>query len=343
MLVWCGLFLLAPFVCCAQGVRIGDNQSPPHPTAGLEIEFTDKGLLPPRLTSAQRDAIQNPAPGLRIYNTDSGCENYYNGNVLAWMEVCGTCVPQPTASHAGADKLNVQGSSAVLAANTPLIGSGTWSIVQGNGGEVAVPGNPNSTFNGVAGTSYTLRWTIQNVCGLSQDDVVIAFASLSKRVFVSSTTTTGNMGGLTGADNICQARANAASLGGIWKAWLSSSTISAASRLTQSSAPYTLVDGTVIAANWADLTDGSISNPINRTEFGAITGNGAVWTHTTAAGAAATTNAGQVCSDWTVSTSGNTLIHCAGSPFQTTGDWTAGYSGCSYPCNSQFPLFCFEQ
>jgi hypothetical protein len=39
------------------------------PSAMLDIQSSDKGLLMPRLTSAQRDAINNPAAGLLIFNT----------------------------------------------------------------------------------------------------------------------------------------------------------------------------------------------------------------------------------------------------------------------------------
>ncbi|HEX9003146.1 MAG TPA: putative Ig domain-containing protein, partial [Blastocatellia bacterium] len=51
---------------------------------------------------------------------------------------------------------------------------GAWSIVSGAGGTVTTPSSPTSTFTGVAGPSYTLRWTISNSpCTDSTDDVVI--------------------------------------------------------------------------------------------------------------------------------------------------------------------------
>jgi hypothetical protein len=126
-------------------------------------------------------------------------------------------------------------------------------------------------------------------------------------------------------------------------AWLSSSSSSVASRFTQSSLPYKLVNGTTIANNWADLTDGSIQNPINRDEFGNTGVAPVIWTHTTVNGSTATTNTSQNCNNWTQATGGNTLVHCAGSPNMTNGDWTAGYSGCAYPCSSTWALYCFEQ
>ncbi|MFH1319614.1 MAG: FISUMP domain-containing protein [Bacteroidota bacterium] len=62
-----------------QNVSISATGTPPHPSAGLEINFNNRGLLIPRLITAQRNNINNPAVGLLIYNID--CENfsYYNG------------------------------------------------------------------------------------------------------------------------------------------------------------------------------------------------------------------------------------------------------------------------
>src|SRR5262249_27131858 len=87
-----------------------------------------------------------------------------------------------------------------------------------------------------------------------------------RRVFVTSLTYTGNLGGLAGADALCQARADAAALGGTYKAWLADDSGSPATRFTHSTGEYVLVDGTVVAGNWADLTDGSTGHAIDKTE-----------------------------------------------------------------------------
>jgi hypothetical protein len=76
-------------------VGINPGFSQPNPAAGLDVDFTDKGFLPPRLTTAQRDAIPNPPAGLRIYNSTTNCENYFNGTT--WFEICGGCLPGPPA------------------------------------------------------------------------------------------------------------------------------------------------------------------------------------------------------------------------------------------------------
>ncbi|MFD0778194.1 hypothetical protein ACFQZF_06660 [Flavobacterium myungsuense] len=85
----------------------------------------------------------------------------------------------PTASNAGADQTSSATcglTSVTLAANSPTIGTGAWSIVSGAGGSVTTPSSNTSTFSGTAGTTYTLRWTISNSpCTASTDDVVITF------------------------------------------------------------------------------------------------------------------------------------------------------------------------
>lgn len=48
---------------------LGIGTAAPSSTAILDLTSTTKGLLPPRMTTAQRDAIASPATGLTIYNT----------------------------------------------------------------------------------------------------------------------------------------------------------------------------------------------------------------------------------------------------------------------------------
>lgn len=59
-----------------------------HPSAYLELgnrTGSNKGFLPPGMTTAQRNAISNPGVGLLIFNDDTKKYNYYNGN--AWTEM----------------------------------------------------------------------------------------------------------------------------------------------------------------------------------------------------------------------------------------------------------------
>jgi hypothetical protein len=49
-------------------------------SAVMDIVSTTKGILPPRMTTTQRDAIVSPATGLVLYNTTTSAINYYNGS-----------------------------------------------------------------------------------------------------------------------------------------------------------------------------------------------------------------------------------------------------------------------
>ena len=49
--------------------QVGIGTATPDASAKLDITSTTQGLLPPRMTTVQRDAISSPAEGLVIYNT----------------------------------------------------------------------------------------------------------------------------------------------------------------------------------------------------------------------------------------------------------------------------------
>jgi hypothetical protein len=68
-------------------VSINNEGSLPDASAMLEVYSTDKGFLPPRMTTAQRNALSNPAEGLMIYNTDEACLEFWDGNW--WHNPCG--------------------------------------------------------------------------------------------------------------------------------------------------------------------------------------------------------------------------------------------------------------
>jgi uncharacterized protein (TIGR02145 family) len=82
-------------------VGINENGNPPDASAMLDVESTIKGFLPPRMTTAQRDAISSPVEGLMIYNTDENSLQWYIGytwysaisGVETWPSGYVHCVP----------------------------------------------------------------------------------------------------------------------------------------------------------------------------------------------------------------------------------------------------------
>jgi len=79
------LFLIFfSFFSYCQNIGIGTNT--PNASAALEIKDSTKGILIPRMTMTQRNAIQNPAEGLMVYQTDSTKGFWYwDGNY--WQAV----------------------------------------------------------------------------------------------------------------------------------------------------------------------------------------------------------------------------------------------------------------
>lgn len=67
--------------------RVGLGTNTPHATAQLEINSTTRGLLLPRMTTTERDAIGTPAEGLIIYNTTTHATQEYDGTV--WRTISG--------------------------------------------------------------------------------------------------------------------------------------------------------------------------------------------------------------------------------------------------------------
>ena len=67
---------------CAQ-VSVNADGSDAHSSAMMDVKSTSSGLLTPRMTAAQRDAIASPAEGLLVFCTDCGSDGmisvYSNG------------------------------------------------------------------------------------------------------------------------------------------------------------------------------------------------------------------------------------------------------------------------
>jgi len=91
------LCLIVFLTCQTLQAQIGVNRtgSAPDPSAGLDVSFTDKGFLPPRvaLTATNvADPVSTPASGLLVYNTAAAgtspnnvTPGYYYWNGTKWV------------------------------------------------------------------------------------------------------------------------------------------------------------------------------------------------------------------------------------------------------------------
>jgi hypothetical protein len=66
-------------------IGISSTNTPPNTSAMLDVSSTTKGLLMPRMTTAQRLAILSPAVGLTVYDTNYSGYWMYNGS--AWQPI----------------------------------------------------------------------------------------------------------------------------------------------------------------------------------------------------------------------------------------------------------------
>ena len=68
----------------SQSVSINSTGAAPDTTAMLDVSSSTKGLLVPRMTAVQKNAIANPATGLLVYQTD-GDEGFYYYSGAGWL------------------------------------------------------------------------------------------------------------------------------------------------------------------------------------------------------------------------------------------------------------------
>ncbi|MFN8153944.1 MAG: Ig-like domain-containing protein [Bacteroidia bacterium] len=144
-------------------------------------------------------AGSNPAPGTGLWSTASSAvittpssatstvTSLHSGTYLfVWTVTNSTCVSRDTVSiridslitsNAGPDQQVCSGSTVNMLANTPGLGSGTWTAL--NGGTISNASNPAATITGlsIAGT-YNFVWTLTNGSCVSRDTIRITVDSL---------------------------------------------------------------------------------------------------------------------------------------------------------------------
>jgi hypothetical protein len=149
----------------AQGVAISGTYTAADPAALLDLQSTTQGFLPPRMTTAERDAIPAPPEGLLIYNTTTRCTNFFIGS--NWQELCGTCTPVVAGPaqgiHVPADNSVQWNWSAV-----PDAAGYKWSNTNNYALATDLGNVTGFTQSGlVASTPYTIYVWAYNVCGPS--------------------------------------------------------------------------------------------------------------------------------------------------------------------------------
>ena len=72
-------------------VLVNVVQGAEQESAIFQVDSTTQGVLIPRMSETERDAILNPAEGLMVYNTTEKCINYYRKETEStdyWFSSC---------------------------------------------------------------------------------------------------------------------------------------------------------------------------------------------------------------------------------------------------------------
>ena len=87
------LLLITLSIGLALNAQVGINILQPDSNAILDLNSNDKGLLLPRLTTSQMNAMPNPTNGLTIYNVEDSLVHYYNNGcwLKAYQKNCNEC------------------------------------------------------------------------------------------------------------------------------------------------------------------------------------------------------------------------------------------------------------
>jgi len=104
-----------------QGVSINTAGNPPDNSAMLDVSSLTKGLLIPRMTEAQKNAIAAPATGLLIYQTDNIIGFwYFNGAI--WVQAIGPMGPTGPIGATGANGATGAQGATGISGTTGAIG-----------------------------------------------------------------------------------------------------------------------------------------------------------------------------------------------------------------------------
>jgi hypothetical protein len=109
----------------SQNVGINSTGAVPNASAMLDIQSNSKGLLIPRMTTAERIAIVSPATGLLVFDTNSG--SFWFRRSTGWEELLDV-VNSPWIEDTFLNLRTRNGGSVSLTPGSPL-GSGKLNVV----------------------------------------------------------------------------------------------------------------------------------------------------------------------------------------------------------------------
>lgn len=261
-----------------QGVKISTTPGSPHGSAGLEVDFTDKGFLLPRLTTVQRNTISNPTPGLEIYNITSECVEVYFPT--GWRpSVCACSAPPATPAQIQFPSGGICPGQTDTFQVSPVAGASTYTWTLPSGAIlVSGQGTPQVVISFPTPVTGNLSVVAANTCG-NASPLATAISIVNPAPTITTTPS------FLGTNQNISFQANTTATNYVWtfQNGTPASSVSASPVVQWSSAGTYQV--TVIATNAAGCSDSATTN-VTVNPCGVVTGsqtfnyNGSVQTWT---------------------------------------------------------------
>lgn len=139
----------------------------PVASAVLDVTSTTKGLLIPRMTLTQRNAIASPAAGLQIFSTTDSTNYIYRGTTSGWQATI--------TGIKGSATLDFGSTSAQTSAEL------TITVTGASDGDVVSVSPLNAAYN--ANTNYTARVSAANTVSVAFNNFSAAAVDPASAVF----------------------------------------------------------------------------------------------------------------------------------------------------------------
>ncbi len=174
--------------------QVGINILVPDSSAVLHLESTDRGFLPPRLTTSEKNAINNPATGLVVYDSTDSTLQYFNGDcwLRTYQRNCDDCYFDMTSTSVADTIDRLIADSVTFQLNIDQVAGSPQNIAftiinqLPNGMTYSIDPNPIFSSGTVDVTFYVTTFTpdgtypivIQALCGSSTINFIYSLTVL---------------------------------------------------------------------------------------------------------------------------------------------------------------------
>ena len=298
-----------PFYIVKSSGNVGIGTS--SPAMSLDLSANSDGTKLQTISASAGASCTSTQQGAIRYNSNLNNVEFCNGSnwvfLAAGSSSCGTPSGLSFTNVTGASLVTLYSSNTATITFTGCTTGQSASVTGAVGAQISINGGTWVTSGIItSGQTLQVRLTSSSLAstvltatvtvGSTNANWTVTTRAGSLKIFETANNYTGGgIGGLSGADTICQTEAGTAGYAGTYKALLSDATTGAASRVTLSYPIVNAYDGTTVAGSnlWSGTLTTHIKNPSgNNPAFGCGYTN--VWTGSSPVGAVQPDN----CSSW---------------------------------------------